>query len=58
MRIKKILASLVLGGALLGAAACGQQDGCYDDGERVSCNDDDDRDYDDDDRDYDDEDDD
>lgn len=52
MRIRKALAAVTMGVMLTGGmAACGSQDGCYEDGERVSCNyDDDDRDYDDDDR--------
>lgn len=50
MKIKTALAALLIPMALV-FAACGQQDGCYDDGERVSCNyDDDEREYDDDDR--------
>lgn len=47
MKIRKALVAAVVPLALLGAA-CGSQDGCYDDGERVSCNQGDDDDDDDD----------
>lgn len=52
MRIKTALAALLLP-LVLAMGACAPSEGCYDDGERVSCNDDDD----DDDRDWDDDDD-
>lgn len=55
MKIKTALAALLLP-LVLAMGACGAQDGCYDDGERVSCgdndHDDDDRDWDDDDEDW------
>lgn len=54
MRLKSALAAFLLPFVLM-LGACGTaQDGCYDDGERVSCGDDD---WDDDDREYDDDDD-
>ena len=48
MKIRKIIVALAMSVALISTAACGAQDGCYDDGERVSCYDDDDREDDDD----------
>ena len=51
MRIKTALAALLVPLVLM-MGACGEREGCYDDGERVSCgdwDDDDDREYDDDD---------
>lgn len=54
MRIKTALTALLLPLVLM-LGACGEREGCYDDGERVSCGDWDDDD--DDDREWDDEDD-
>lgn len=50
MRIRKAIVAMTAGLVLVGGmTACGAQDGCYDDGERVSCGyDDDDREDDDD----------
>lgn len=48
MRIKTALAAFLVPFVLM-LGACGTQDGCYDDGERVSCGDNDDDDDDDDD---------